>query len=160
MSDHPNILKAAQIKAKELPFQHPWNPNSQIFGTMLGSQAGLKRTGINIARIPPGKEAFVYHSHTTEEEWIYILSGQGELLLNGQTFTLEAGDFAAFPAPGYAHLLSNKSSAELVYLMGGENHPFEVAEFPSLGRVMIRRADGITVFETKDGKSFGPTPNP
>ena len=71
------ILTSSEIHEREQSFSHPWNPKSQLIGMQLGRVLGLKRTGVSIARIPPGKESFVYHSHQSEEEWLYILSGCG-----------------------------------------------------------------------------------
>lgn len=56
------ILHSPEIAKQEQPFSHPWNPKSQLIGVQLGRALGLKRTGVSIARIPPGKESFVYPS--------------------------------------------------------------------------------------------------
>ena len=50
---------------------------------MLSRLTGLKHSGVNLARIAPGKESFVYHSHQREEEWLYILSGTGTAEIDG-----------------------------------------------------------------------------
>jgi uncharacterized cupin superfamily protein len=91
------ILHSSEIRQREQSFSHPWNPKSELIGVQLGRALGLKRTGVNIARMPPGKESFVYHSHHHEEEWIYILSGQGIAEINGEEFEVGPGDFMAFP---------------------------------------------------------------
>jgi cupin domain len=70
------ILRSSEIEEREQPFSHPWNPKSQLIGVRLSRTLGLKRAAVNIARMPPGKESFVYHSHHHEEEWLYILSGR------------------------------------------------------------------------------------
>ncbi|WPF88664.1 cupin domain-containing protein [Cyanobacterium aponinum AL20118] len=77
------ILRAAEIADSIQTFSHPWNSKSEISGVYLGRTVGLKRTGVNFARIAPGKESFVYHSHYREEEWIYILSGRGIAEIDG-----------------------------------------------------------------------------
>ena len=71
------ILTSSEITQREQPFSHPWNSKSQLIGVQLSRAIGLKRTGVSIAPIAPGKESFVYHSHQSEEEWLYILSGRG-----------------------------------------------------------------------------------
>jgi hypothetical protein len=40
--------------------------------------------------------------------------------------------------------------------MGGENVDIEVADFPRLGKRMIRRATQIEIHELADAKPFGP----
>jgi uncharacterized cupin superfamily protein len=151
------LLKAADIRAQEQIGSHPWNPQSQLVGTRLGPLLGLTRTGVSIVRIPPGKESFVYHSHQREEEWLYILSGRGIAEIDEEEYEVGPGDFMAFPTPSVAHHLRNPFEQELVYLMGGENLDFEVADFPRLSKRMLRRGTTIEIYNLSDGKAFGPS---
>jgi uncharacterized cupin superfamily protein len=147
----PFLVRADEIKAQTTQHSHPMNPNSEIHGVLLAKALGLTRLGVNIARIPPGKESFVYHSHMTEEEWLYILSGRGLALIDGQEYEVGAGDFMAFPAPSVAHHLTNPFSEDLVYLMGGENHPFEVADFPTLGKRLVKSPKEVVMYDLEQG---------
>jgi uncharacterized cupin superfamily protein len=158
MSDRPNLnlLRAADIEQHVQSFSHPWNPRSEIRGAMLGRMIGLKRTGVSLARLAPGKESFVYHLHHFEEEWIYILSGQGRALIDGREYDVGPGDFMAFPTPSVAHHLVNAGTEELVYLMGGENRDMEIADFPGLGKRMVRSGEGIQVYDIADAKPLAP----
>mgnify|MGYP006335519737 CR=1 FL=1 len=149
------ILRAEQIVASLQTFSHPWNPHSELSGTFLGRAVGLKRTGVNFVKVPPGKESFIYHSHHREEEWIYILSGDGIAEIDGEEFEVGSGDFMAFPTPSVAHHLRNAGSEDLVYLMGGENLDVEIAEFPRLGKRMLRHGDTIEIYDFSDAKPFG-----
>jgi uncharacterized cupin superfamily protein len=151
----PSLLSADDIRRREASFSHPWNPDSEITGTMLARAAGLKRVGVSIARLRPGKESFIYHVHHREEEWIYVLSGRGVVEIDNREFEIGSGDFVAFPT-GVAHHLRNAFEEELVYLMGGENLDFEVADFPRLGKRMVRRGSDVEVYDLRDGKPFGP----
>lgn len=159
-NDRPNLylLRAADIAAKAQTFSHPWNPNSQITGYQMAKATGLKRTGVNLARIPPGKESFVYHSHWLEEEWIYILEGRGMARIDDADYEVGPGDFMAFPAPGVAHHLRNPFDADLVYLMGGENREVDISDFPELGKRMFRHPKDVEIFNLEDGRPFGPLP--
>lgn len=148
------ILKATQIADSLQTFSHPWNPKSEISGAYLGRAVGLKRTGVNFAKVPPGKESFIYHSHYREEEWIYILSGKGLAEIDGEEFEVGAGDFMGFPTPSVAHHLKNTGDEDLVYLMGGENVDVEIADFPHLGKRMFRRPDKIEIYDFGDAKPF------
>ena len=139
------VVRAAEAATAEVQFAHPWNPRSQIRGTLLSKLAGLTRTGVSLARLASGKESFVYHSHQCEEEWIYLLE-----------LEVGAGDFLAFPTPSVAHHLRNPFTEDLVYLMGGENRETEVADFPRLGKRMVRVGSAITVYDAADGKPLGP----
>jgi uncharacterized cupin superfamily protein len=149
------ILQAKTIADSVQKFSHPWNPNSEISGTYLGRAVGLERTGVNFVKVAPGKESFIYHAHYREEEWIYILSGRGIAEIDGEEFEVGSGDFMGFPTPSVAHHLRNVGDEDLVYLMGGENLEVEIAEFPKLGKQMIRRGDSIDIYDNSDAKPFG-----
>ena len=151
-----NIVRAADIAAHAQEFSHPWNPRSLMRGTQLARSVGLKRTGVNFMRVPPGKESFVYHSHRYEEEWMYVLSGTAIALIDGTEFAIGPGDFIGFPTPSVAHLLRNNGSEDLVYLAGGENLEFEVAEFPTLRKRMVRMGQQVDIYDADDAKGFGP----
>lgn len=151
---YPHLLRAAEIKNCEETFSHPWNPKSEITGTHMSRQAGLSRTGVSLVRIAPGRESFAYHLHHREEEWIYVLSGAGIALIDGVEYKLGAGDFVAFPAPSVAHNMANPFDEELVYLMGGENQEHEIADFPTLGKRMLRFGDKLEIYNLADGKPF------
>jgi uncharacterized cupin superfamily protein len=153
----PNLylLRAADIAARSQTFSHPWNPQSELTGYQMGRSTGLRRTGVNFARMAPGKESFVYHSHWEEEEWIYIIEGRGVARIDGVEYEVGAGDFMAFPTPGVAHHLRNPFDQELVYLMGGESREIEIADFPDLGKRMFRQPKGVEIYELKAGKPFG-----
>jgi uncharacterized cupin superfamily protein len=148
------ILRRADVAALETTFNHPWNPNSEIRGSWMGRRAGLLRTGVSLGRLAPGKESFAYHSHHREEEWIYILRGRAVAHIDGQNHTLEPGDFVAFPTPSVAHNLANPFEEELVYLMGGENKPEEIADFPTLDRRMVKLQGELTIYKLSDGQPF------
>ncbi len=150
------ILTSSAITECEQPFSHPWNPKSQLIGVQLGRTLGLKQTGVSIARIPPEKESFVYHSHQHEEEWLYILAGRGIAEIDEEEIEVGAGDFMAFPTPSVAHHLKNPFDRDLVYLMGGENREMEIADFPRLGKRMIRNGEKIEIYNASDAKPFGP----
>ena len=160
---NPVLLKAADIAKSAQTISHPWNPKSQITGTMLAKMTGLKRTGVSIARIAPGKESFIYHSHYYEEEWIYIISGKGIAEIDSKEYEVGAGDFMGFPTPSVAHHLRNAGTEDLVYLMGGENLDHEVADFPKVGKRMIRKSawnpgqpQVVEIVNIADVKPFGP----
>ena len=156
MQDRPELLRAADIEAKTATHSHPWNPNSEMRGVRLGYETGLRRTGVSLARIAPGKESFVYHSHEREEEWVYILAGTAIAEIDGADHEVGPGDFIGFPTPSVAHHLRNTGSEDLVYLMGGEHRDVEIADFPKLGKRMIRSGGKVEIYEIADAKPFAP----
>jgi len=156
MADPPSLLRAADIAAKSGTHSHPWNPKSEMSGVQLSRQAGLERTGVSLARIAPGKESFVYHSHEREEEWLYILSGTGTAEIDGEEYEVGPGDFMGFATPSVAHHLRNTGAEDLVYLMGGEHRDVEIATFPRLGKKMVRLGEKVEIYDVDQARPFGP----
>jgi uncharacterized cupin superfamily protein len=153
---YPHLVRADQVKAAEGSFSHPWNPQSLLVGSHLSKLGGLKRTGVSIVRVPAGHESFAYHSHHREEEWIYVLSGRAMADIDDAQYELGPGDFVAFPTPSVAHHLRNPFDEDLVYLMGGENLDFDVADFPRLGKRMLKLEGQAVIYDLAAGKPFGP----
>jgi len=142
----PRILVRAAERGEPEASQHPWNPNSDIHGWMLGLPAGLSRLGVSRAWLPPGKESFAYHLHHREEEWMYVLEGEGTVDVDDREVAVGPGDFLGFP-PGVAHLVRNTSQGELHFLQGGEMiRDVEVADFPRLKRRMVRVGRRIAIY--------------
>jgi uncharacterized cupin superfamily protein len=148
------LVRADEIAERAVKASHPWNPNSEFTGTRLAVLCELTRVGVNLMKVSPGKESFVYHSHEREEEWIYVISGRGVVEIEDDELEVGSGDFMGFPN-GVAHHLRNPYEEELVYLVGGENVDIEVANFPRLGRRMIRKGEDVQVYRTSDATVFG-----
>jgi uncharacterized cupin superfamily protein len=153
---YPHLVRADQVKAAEGSFSHPWNPQSLLVGSHLSKLGGLARTGVSIVRVPAGHESFAYHAHHREEEWIYVLSGRAMADIDDAQYELGPGDFVAFPTPSVAHHLRNPFDEDLVYLMGGENLDCDVADFPRLGKRMVKLEGQAVIYELASGKPLGP----
>jgi uncharacterized cupin superfamily protein len=61
--------------------------------------------------IPPGVTIGV-HRHLQDEEYYYVVSGQGLMILDGEQFVVKTGDITAV-FPGGEHGLANNSNADL-----------------------------------------------
>jgi len=148
-------LSAAEIAAApEVHIRHPLNPASDVYLRALGRVAGLERTALTLARVPPGRESFIYHSHERDEEFLFILSGRGRAEIDGETIEVGPGDFMGFPTPSVAHHLSNPYEVDLIYLMGGEHSSFDIGHFPRVGKRVIFDGERIQMLEEKDLKSM------
>ncbi len=149
------LLRAEVItQIEELEFHHPLNPDSQVHMRSLGDRVGLRRLGIHLTRVPPGKESFVFHTHVGEEEFIYILSGRGVAEMGDGEFEVKAGDFMGFSAPSVGHHLRNPFDTDLIYLMGGERHEIEVGDYPRLKKRGIRTGTEMQIVAWADLAPF------
>jgi uncharacterized cupin superfamily protein len=148
MSTDPEHLVHTRGPAASPAFhmRHPFNPRSQVFMTPLSDPAGMTRMGVNLARVPPGKEAFIPHAHTLTEEWVYVLEGQGVLVLGDREHAIGPGDFVGFPTDGTVHHITNPGDQDLVYLQGGERRDGDASRYPTLGKLGIVLGDGTMCF--------------
>ncbi len=160
MSDNPkNLIRTSQLSAADgLPIKHPHNPNSKLTLWPLGDRAGMKRVMMNMARIPPGKEAFVPHTHSVQEEFVFVLEGQGTALIGEDEISIGPGDYIGYPTDSPAHHLINSGTEDLLVLMGGERTDVEVSQFPTLGKVGVFRPEGIQFFDADSAEITGQEP--
>jgi uncharacterized cupin superfamily protein len=144
----PNLLSAAELaRAPEVHIRHPLNPASDIYLRSLGRPVGLKRLSLSLARVPPGKESFIYHSHEHDEEFLYILSGRGRAEISDEVLEVGPGDFMGFPTPSVGHHLTNPYHEDLVYLMGGEHSGLDIGYFPKVGKRIVFTEQSITCLD-------------
>lgn len=121
----------------------------------LGNALGLKNFGVNLVRLPPGAASSQRHWHSAEDEFIYMLEGELELVTDVGIQLLRPGMAAGFPA-GRAdgHQLINRSKADAVYLEVGDRRPgADEVEYPDIDMRAIRQA-GKDIFVHKDGKPW------
>jgi uncharacterized cupin superfamily protein len=132
-------LSAAAVQSlEEVHIRHPLNPASDVFLRRLTPIFGLQRLALYVARVPPGKESFLFHRHERDEEFLVILSGHGRAEIGEDTIEVGPGDIMAFPAPhGPPHHLTNPFDDDLVYLMGGESSGFDIAHFPKINKQLV-----------------------
>lgn len=140
------VLTAGDAAAGAFTFRHPLQDDAEVEITGLSRMAGMSRSGINLTRIPPGRQAFPLHRHHLEEEWVYVVSGRAEIRLDDDRHELGAGGFAAFAAGGPAHAVRNLSESEdLVCLMGGDAVKGDIVDFPEIGKRVTRSGAGIEI---------------
>ena len=150
MSDIPkHLVRTRDLDpAEAVRIRHPFNPASEVYLQRLAERTGMGRVIVTLARVPPGKESFILHAHLLHEEFLYILEGQGTGIIGEAEVAVGPGDFMGFPIDGTPHTLRNTGTTDLVYLMGGERGPLEVARFPTVGKTMVfSLADGIRALD-------------
>jgi len=132
------VIRTASLKAKEvLSFTHPLNPNSEIAFVPLSDRVGMQRAQLGLGRIVPGRESFIPHSHTAQEEFVFIMEGEGVMEIDGERVPVGKGDYVGFPIDGAVHQLYNTGDVDLVYLMGGERTPTDMTYFPTLKKIGV-----------------------
>ena len=139
MPDKPCLIRCAEVEAiPEVRRPHPLVAALVRHTRSLGDAAGLSTIGVHLVRLEAGDTSSVQHFHHQDEEWVYILSGRGTTLIGDETFEVGAGDFMGFVAGSPAHNLHNPHDEDLVYLVGGNRLPFDVCDYPQVGKRRYR----------------------
>ena len=100
----------------------------------------MRNLGVHLVRIDPGRETTEYHVHRYEEEFLYILAGDGIAEIDGVESPVGPGDFLGFPANGPSHAMRNEGPADLLYLMAGERRAVDAVDYPRIGRRLLKIA--------------------
>jgi uncharacterized cupin superfamily protein len=141
--------------AEAMHVRHPFNPDSDVVLQRLAERTGMGRVIVTLARVPPGRESFVLHAHLLHEEFVYVLEGTGTAVIGEAEVAVGPGDFMGFPIDGTAHTLRNTGATDLVYLMGGERGPLEVAHFPTVGKTLVfSMTEGIRAFDDANARQL------
>jgi uncharacterized cupin superfamily protein len=120
----------------------------------LGDYFGLSKFGVNLTRLAPSGISALFHAHSHEEEFIYILEGEATLKTDDGEFLLASGMCAGFKAGGNAHQLLNKSNEDVVYLEIGNRDPNDSATYPNDDIAAHKDEGGKWVFTHKDGTEY------
>lgn len=119
---------------------HFLNPNAVRIAKSLGDAIGLNHIGVHIIYVEPGKDTTEYHKHYYEEECVYVLSGKGTLIIEGDSYQFEKGDFVGFPRNTAAHSIVNDGDQTLVCLVMGQRLQHDVADYPNQGKRLYRNS--------------------
>ncbi len=87
---------------------------SRIREIMAPRNSMVERQSLAEAVVPVGGETHE-HYHATSEEIYFMLSGEAEMWVEGETFRVRQGDSVAL-LPGNRHKIRNTGNTELVFL--------------------------------------------
>ncbi len=97
----------------------------------LSGPTGLVRQAVRWVQVKAGAHSTAYHTHTTTDEWVYILDGRATARVGDERFEVAAGDFMGHPAGSAAHVM--EPITDLTYLMGGMIDPNDLVLYPDAG---------------------------
>ncbi|MBM3620464.1 MAG: cupin domain-containing protein [Alphaproteobacteria bacterium] len=118
----------------------------------LSSHARLRNFGVNITRIIPGGQSSARHTHSKQDEFIYVLQGEVVLQTNAGAETMRPGMCVGFPAGGgNAHRFVNRSKADVLLLVVGDRTPGDEISYPDIDNRARMDASGNYVYTRKDG---------
>lgn len=155
---HPIAMLAAQAPLRSKPSSYPEPFAARMAAREkrpLGDLFGLTRFGVNLTRLPPGAVSALRHSHTQQDEFVYVLQGRPTLHTDEGRTPLSPGMCAGFRAgTGNGHHLVNESAEDVVYLEIGDRTPGDTGHYPDddLSAVLVA---GHWKFTHKDGTPYG-----
>ena len=134
MARHPHI-----INLSELPWEQINGPQGSLFGgerKRVGMKIGARKLGYSFFNVAPGKTSFPYHTHTGNEEMMYIIAGAATLRFGNEELQVAAGDVIACP-PGsdYPHQLINTGAADLTYLVVSTMEYPDISQYPDSNKI-------------------------
>ena len=154
--------KPVAVVAAEAPLRTKKSNYPEVFAVRFGGREkrplgdlfGLTNFGVNLTRLAPGAMSAQRHSHSKQDEFVYVLEGTVTLITNAGETQLGPGMCAGFKAgTGDAHQLGNRGQVDVVYLEIGDRSPDDQAEYPDDDLKAIR-VDGGWKFTHKDGTPY------
>jgi uncharacterized cupin superfamily protein len=104
----------------------------------LGESFGLTNFGVNLTHLSPGAMSALAHSHSKQDEFIYI---------PGDCHGLKAGT-------GIAHQLVNRSEENVTYLEIGDRTIGDEVEYPNDDLKATQLSNGEWMMTHKDGRPY------
>ena len=120
----------------------------------LGDFFGLKNFGVNLTRIAPGGESALMHTHSKQDELVYVLDGEPVLATPSGETRLSPGMCAGFPAQGEAHQILNRTDRDVVILEIGDRSEGDEGSYPQDDLQAVMGMDGKWRFTHKDGTPY------
>ena len=160
MSEKSNLVAvtAADVPARSRPSVYPEPFASRMAGRekrQLGDLFGLTNFGVNLTRLAPNAASALRHSHSKQDEFVYILQGRPTLHTDEGRTQLSPGMCAGFKAgTGNGHRLINETTEEVVYLEVGDRTPGDEGSYPDddLKALLV---EGKWKFVHRDGTPYG-----
>lgn len=137
---------------------YPGSSELLSIGSAVGKNLGLKKIGIHIETLLPGRRTSYPHAESEEEEFAYVIEGNPHAWINGELHPLNPGDFVAFPSgTGIAHTFINNSNQKALLLVGGESRkPTNKIIYPLNDEMNLIRKTQEAFWENSPVHPMGP----
>ena len=120
----------------------------------LGDLFALKNFGVNLTTLAPGAASALFHRHSRQDEFVYMLEGQLVLLTEEGEQELTPGMCFGFAAGGTAHQLVNRSAADATYLEIGDRSTGDAVSYPQDDLKAVLGPERTWIFTRKDGTPY------
>ena len=120
---------------------------------VLGDRFGISAFGVNLVTLEPGAVSALFHRHTVQDEFVFVMEDEVTLVHDGGEVIMRAGDCIGFPHGGTAHCLVNHGAAQACYLEVGDRAPGDSASYPRDDLVAVHGGEGWR-FTHRDGRPY------
>jgi uncharacterized cupin superfamily protein len=132
-----------------------WKPIVGRERKRLGNAVGLSQFGVNLTTLKPGTWSSQRHWHESEDELIYVLSGEVVLCEDDGEIVLKPGDAAGWKAgTPNGHCLINRSDRDVVYLEVGTRAKVERAIYSDVDMKVERDEKGFQYSRKSTGELY------
>ena len=155
-ADKPTVLDPADIEPiSRRVYPPPYDTSTDGRSRqVLGDNLGLTKFGVNITQLEPGAQSSLRHWHTGEDEFVYILEGEVNLVTDNGVTELGPGMVAGFPAgKDNAHHFVNRSKGIVKILEVGNRTAAEEVHYADADLRLVKK-DGERTFTRKDGEPY------
>jgi uncharacterized cupin superfamily protein len=158
MSKGLTAIVATEAAPRTKPTNYPEPFASRMAGREkrpLADVFGLSNFGVNLTRLAPGGASALRHSHSKQDEFVYILAGKPLLVTDQGETVLGPGMCAGFKAGiGEGHHLINPTNEDVLYLEIGDRTPGDSVTYPDDDITAVLDGDGKWRFAHKDGTPY------
>lgn len=96
---------------------------------LINADIGAEKVDVHLNRLNPKEPGGQYHHHTNSDNVYIVKKGQGQLVVEGKTYTIKEDDVIYIPA-GQKHSLTNVSEETFeifeVYTPAGDQFDFVI----------------------------------
>ena len=120
----------------------------------LGDLFALRNFGVNLTTLSPGGSSALFHRHSRQDEFIYVLEGELVLVTDNGEQHLEPGMCFGFPAAGTAHHLINRSDKDAIFLEVGDRSAGDEVTYPNDDLLATLGPERQWVFSRSNGMHY------
>jgi uncharacterized cupin superfamily protein len=156
-SAKPKAVVAAEAPPRERSSNYPQPFAARMEGRIkrpLGDLFGLTNFGVNLTTLKPGAVSSLRHSHSRQDELVYILEGEPTLVSETGETELRPGMAAGFKAGGEAHHLVNRTDRDVTYVEIGDRTDRDTITYPDDDIRAALGSDGRWRFVHKNGRPY------
>jgi uncharacterized cupin superfamily protein len=149
MDDAQNLFVMRKVNTREIKEDVWSSPKGKFAGAYKAISEALGRKpasndlrerhpfDVEISRIPAGKMACPYHSHSAQWEFYHVIAGRGQVRHQDGKTPIEAGDAFIF-GPDEPHQLINDSAEDLIVYVIADNPIGESCYYPDSRKWLVR----------------------